>query len=573
MKPKVGTLYIDFMRIMPVFTHFLNPNKLEGQFVFLKNPFFYNKEYLEQITGKKTNLHFIHHLGALKHLSQNKWRYSFWRNLFGGTSLNSHIKYYLGNDFGYLPYFVPSSWKITIESDSVTNQRIKQLLSRAKVVLSVRLFPMGAASLHLMIFFPSEQSDFADFVDIQKILLDYRIFRVTRNLSERAQLLTLNEVFEEVQKLLYNSLFTEFPKGEIEAKPGEIHRTIYLHLLQTNELKKNEIHMAAASLISLKIVQTQQEGKTFLKHTYTCVEEDDPTSPHCSGDLLIFNKKATLFYTPNLNPYKEGYCLWNNYLNVVEMATLQNFVLKKANHLLDRAISPNAEFTEFSDFAPYLKELANSHRYLRGGHKRLWKEIDQKLNIAKKSKDFKYLLKIQITYRAYETIKQQIQNIESTLNKIKQIAGTIHFNRIGLIIVDILLDETCDTINSLSTYTKTLREIDYRKRRGDELDDDANEKLIAKKIISNSISKYRKELLPRFEYIIGEFLDCAKANKINVRETREKLKEANRMPARAHLGYTFGSATAFVNETREYVEAILKVSVEGLNKVCKNLGL
>jgi hypothetical protein len=570
MKPKVGTLYLDFMRIMPVFTHFLKPHKLAGQFVFLKNPILYNKEYLEQITDKKTKLRFIHHLGAFKHLSKNKWRYSFWRNLFGGTSLNSYIKYYLDNDFGYLPYFVPSSWKITIASDGVNNQRIRQLLSHAKMTLSVRLFPMGAASLHFMTFFHSEQSNFTDFVDIQKILLDYRLFRITRNQSERAQLFTLNEVFEEAQKLLYNSLFTESPNGEIETKPSEIHRIIYLHLLQTNELKKNEIHNAAASLIGPKIVQTQQEGKTFLKHTYTCVEEDDPTSPHCSGDLLIFNKKATLFYTPNLNPHKEGYCLWNNYLNVVEMATLQNFVIKKANHLLDRAISPNAKFTKFSEYAPYLKELANTHRCLRGGHKRLWKEIDQNLNIANKLKDFKQLLKIQTTYKAYETIKQQIQNIEASLNKIKQMADTIQFNPILLIIVDILLDETCDTINSLSIYTKTLREIDYRKRRGNELDNDANEKSIAKKISSNNISKYRKEILPRFEYILGEFLDRAKANKINVREIREKLKEANRMPGRAHLDYTFGSATAFVNETSEYVETILKLSSEGLKKVCKN---
>ena len=177
MKPKIETIYVDYMRLVPIMTHFIDRKTLNNRFNFLVEPRLFGSEYL----GPPRK--FIHHLGALRPLSPTKWKYPFWRNLFGGTSLDKYIKCYLGEYFGYLPYFIKVGWKIDIVPNSRLNKEITLILSRAKIALTARLFPMGATAIHLMVFFNSEKAEIEHFVEIQEMILRESLFRVTDSRS------------------------------------------------------------------------------------------------------------------------------------------------------------------------------------------------------------------------------------------------------------------------------------------------------------------------------------------------------------------------------------------------------
>lgn len=554
MEPKVWTLYIDFMRFVPNLTHFIDPKKLKNQFGFFNDPLLFGSEYLTQVKEEHPPRKFIHQLGALRPLSPIRWKYSFWRNLFGGTSLVNYVKHYLGEYFGYLPYFIKSSWKINIEPNSQTDTRITQILSRAKITLTARLFPMGATAMHIMVFFTSEEAKVEHFIEIQKMLLKYRLYRVRKGRSAGSKLLTLEEIFDEVQNLIYHSMFNPPPRGILEAKPGEIHRVMYIHLLQAGATD-DDIQMAAASLISLNPVETRQKRVALLKNRLWDEKFMHP------DDLIIFHPKATLIYTPKLNPHRKGFCLWNNYINVVEMATMQNFVLRKANSLLEHALSPHPRFTEFADYASFLQGLGSLHQNLRGQHKLLYNKMDKELELSKTTEKFDHFLQSYVAYQSYEVINQQIQSIETTLIKMKKVADTINFNQIGIVLIDTLLDEASDLMRSLSVNTKTLREIDDRERRGAKLPNDTQDETNSKSAILNTISRYRRELLSYYEHIIGELLDTEEKAKIDVATARTKLGKAKQMK---DFSYTYGSAPVFVKETGDYVKTLVEAADEGL---------
>jgi len=543
-RPKIGTVFLDFMQLIPTLTHFLDPKKLRGHFGFLLDPRLFHSEYLTQVTEEHPRRHFVHRLGSLRPLAPPKWRYPFWRNLFGSTSLRTYISSYLEGEgyFGYLPYIIRPSWRIGIEPSSKTGQPVDQILSRAKVALTARLFPMGAASIHLMAFFASEQAEVDEFVEIQKMLLRHRSFRVTRRRSTGSQLLSLEEIFENVQNLAYDSLYTERPRGEPETRPGLIHRIIYSHLLQADGMTSTDVQLATASLIGLKTLEKHEEAKSLLRRRATFRPKDP-------DDLLIFHPMATLLYAPKCKPHKDGYCLWNNYINVVELATLQNFILRKANDLL-----PKSEFHEFADHVSSLEGLAHSHQSLRGGHKGLYREIDQELELSKTAEMFSLLLKSRLMYQSYEEIINQIQRIEETLRKMQNVADSIQLS------IKQLLVEADGIRTPLAVNVETLKGIEERQRKRTQLPQDTAEKRSVEMVIQGTIYKYGTEFLPHCEQIIDKFLKhSADMAKIDVSNAKKKLERAKPVPP-----YTHDSVPAFVKDAKEYVKALLDAAAEGL---------
>lgn len=174
-------------------------------------------------------------------------------------------------------------------------------------------------------------------------------------------------------------------------------------------------------------------------------------------------------------------------------------------------------------------------------------------------------LEVLPSHQAYKTVIKQIQNIEATLIKIKEVAGTIHFNQIGLLLVDILWDDASDLMNSLCENMKSLQEIEDRKQRRAELPKDAEKENKINDIISKLISKYRKELLPYYEHFIGELIYYAEKLEIDIIEARKQLEEAKRI--RKNLRYAYNSTPDFVRETKEYVEALLEAITEGIKNI------
>ena len=331
---------------------------------------------------------------------------------------------------------------------------------------------------------------------------------------------------------------------------------MYIDLLKDSELTDVDIQIAATSLIDLRTVKTQQDSVALMENLLK--------DPKCPGDLIIFHPKATLFYTPNLDPHKEGFCLWNNYINVVEMVTLQNFILRKANILLDQALSPNPNSGEFADCASFLEGLGNSHQYLRGGHKRLYREIDKKLKQTKTTEKFFDLLGSYKIYQAYKIIIQQIQIIQNTLIKIKQVAGAIGFNQIGILLVDVLLENASDLEQSLLTHSNALRAIEDRKRRGVILPSDPQDEINTKIAVSSEILTYTRELLPHYEHIIEELLNSEEKANIDTSIARTKLNESKNFKLVSNSTYSYDTAPILVKENREYIEALLKTATGGL---------
>lgn len=562
MGPKIRTFYVDFMRLIPTLMHFLAPKKLKDQFGFFLNPDLYHREYLTQATEKHPHRCFIKSLGSLRPLAPPRWRYSFWRNLFRSTLLTTYVNHYLREYFGYLPYIISPSWRIHIEPSSRISQSAHQLLSRAKVALTARLFPMGAISVHLMAFFTSNQAEVEEFVEMQKMLSRHRLFRVTRRRYKDSRLLSLQQIFEEIQNLVYKSLYTEPPHGDHETWPQLTHRVIYFHLLQADGLAKAEIELAAASLIGLKPLRTHDEADIYLKNKVKKPKVE-------SKDLLAFHPMATLLYAPNLDPYKEGYCLWNNYLNVVELASIQKFVLEKACDLLEGALKPSREFIEFADRASFLQGLARGHQYLRGGHKGIYICIDQKFRLSKLVKRFSDLLdtyrETKTRYEPYELICDQIQRIQRTLEEMENVADTTEVIPPG---IDILLDWAIDIHDTLVTHVWTLREIARREQRGIRLQRDTRDELNAMRAILDKIRNYGRNFLPDYERRIEELLDNEQETaRIDVTKSRNRLKEAKRI--RKSLSFFYDSAQAFVKDATEYVEALLDAAAKGLENLKK----
>jgi hypothetical protein len=550
MSPKIDTMFIDFFCPIPNLTHFLAPEKLQDYFGFFQNPELYHKEYLNQAIEGKPSRYFIHRMGSLRPIVSRKLRYSFWRNLFGGTSLNDYINSYLEGDgyFGYLPFIIPSSWKIYVEPSSLTdtkkNKLASQILNQAKVTLTTRLFPMGATSIHLMIFFHTEPADVEEFVNIQKMLLRYPIFRVARKSAIDSHLFTLEEIFKEVQNNVYDSLYKESPQGRYEKKPGGIHRVIYPHFVQANMLTDVEVKQAAASLIGLKTLKTSYEVDRFVRQSARGLE---------SGDLLIFHPMATILHAPNTNPDREGYCFWNNYLNVVELATLQNFILKNANYLLEHALSPTRNFKEFADHASTLEGLALIHQDLRGGHKVLYKKIDQELELSEGVRvKFLNLLKnyrqLQSQYKKYELIQDQILSIEKILEKTMDVASDINLSEDA---IKILLSEMEEILIILQINVSTLQKIEERERLRSPWPDDITQKENAMRMISSCFSKFRLEYLPEFENVIQDLLDEErKIAKIDITYAVKNLRRAKKDKDRS---------------INSYIKELVKIATEVLN--------
>jgi hypothetical protein len=550
--PKIETIYIDFMRLAPTLTHFADRKMLKTQFGFFIDPVLYGSEYLSQLKAQYPS-RFIHQFGALKPLPPWKCNYSFWRNLFGSPSLDNYVQSYQGAYFGYLPYFIKSSSKVSIEPNPQTDTAIAQILKRAKIALSARLFPIGASSMHLMVFFPSEHSEVQQFMEIQKMILNKPLFRMTKGQSANSQALTLLQIFDEIQKEIYYSLYNQPSTVDVdsEATSRGIHRIIYLHLSDSNQLPSADVEATAASLITL---MSNQVLKNRVKYNKLL-------NPR---DLIIFHPKATLFFTPNLDPHKEGFCLWNNYINVVELATAQNVVLGRTNFLLKKALASQPIFIEFADNATLLQALGRAHLALRGGHRFLHKEIDSTLRISETIQQFVLLLESYKALQPFNIVGWQLQRIEATLKKIKDAASRFsefQFNPIYLVIIDYSVDETTNSINSINDLTKNLREIGERKRQGNPFPNDLSLERTSNLELSREISTHYTEMLLRYEQIIWELLETLEKKGINVLGTKTKLN-ANQF---GNLSGT--SVDALVKAAKPYVENLFEVAEELLNRI------
>ncbi len=394
-----------------------------------------------------------------------------------------------------------------------------------------------------MVFFRYEKADVKQFIEIQKALLNGRFFKM-QGPAGQAKNLGLSEIFDDAQKKLYSTLYNRPPNGAFEAKPGEIHRILYLHLVDADQLAATDVKLAAASLIDLSLVKSVQDiGDLLLNQVQKSKSQND---------LLVFHPRATLLYAPNLNPFRKGFCLWNNCINVVEMATLQNFILAKTNHLLNEAVSSYPDFKEFADNAAQLQVIGKCFDSLRGGHRHLYNEIDNKLVLSGHTQQYFRLLKCHQCFQVYEALKQQIQETEALLTQMKEVASDYNFNQIGILMIDYLLDVSSSSVNSLSQLTKKLREIDARERHENKLPTDSADERICRLAILAEITKYKKTLL-NLEHLIGKVADYLEQAGVDVSLTRIKLGEAQQIG----IGnYTYDSASAFIVGTKDYFEKL-----------------
>ncbi|PVX25099.1 MAG: hypothetical protein CW716_08685 [Candidatus Bathyarchaeum sp.] len=549
--PKIDFFYIDFMRVMPTLTHFIDKTTLKDHFTFLTQPTLFGSQYLLEVENPSAR-YFIHNLGALKTLPTWKWHYSFWRNIFVGPNLPNYIQSYLGEHFGYFPFLISSTATLSIKPDPKIESSTAKIMNNAKVALTLRFYPFGATVIHIMVFFQNEGADVKQFIEIQKALLNERFYNIQTSTSETLTL-GLSEIFDDTQKKVYTALYNRPPNGAFEAKPGEIHRIIYFNSVDSEQITDDDAKLTSAALIGLYPVKNIKESHDLLANQVR--------NSKLKKDLIIFHPSATLLFAPNLNPRKEGFCLWNNSINVVEMATLQKFIIGKTNDLLNKALTAYPDFREFADNATLLQVIGRSFHSLRGSHRYLYNEIDKKLNLSLPTEQYFHMLESHRNFQVYEALKEQIQKTETLLTEIKEVASNFHFSQIGILMIDYLLDDTSDSINSLSYFTRKLREICARERQGSKLPNDSMDERNCKIAILTEITKYKKDLL-NLEHLIEKIADHVEQKGVDVSLARLKLSEAKKIGI---VDYTYDSTAAFMAGTKDYFE-IITASAAALTK-------
>jgi hypothetical protein len=165
-----------------------------------------------------------------------------------------------------------------------------------------------------------------------------------------------------------------------------------------------------------------------------------------------------------------------------------------------------------------------------------------------------------------DTITQQIQRIEETLNNVKG-GNKIQFNEYSIIIINKLLKDLLDVRMSLSEHEKILQEIEDRAQQQTTQPNDVQAGDTASQAIEDKLSHYRQDILPNFEYIVEELLSNAENANYSVTEAKKKMDEAKRIGK--NLDYTCEPVTDFEEKIRAYVEPLLEAANEGLR--CKKL--